>query len=120
MEDNPGLQRLLTQLLQVHDAAISAAEAAVAYHALAAAAHAADGLQDVDTLDRIVALARADLERLDRDEPSNRLASGPAASRGHLSVFQQLSVTAGGMRQRIAAGTRLREAWHHRPEPGGT
>jgi hypothetical protein len=101
MEDTP-LRPLLDQLLQVHRAAWELGEHEVAFHALSAAAHAAENLCDQPALARIAQLSRDELAWLTENEPRHRLAFG-IATRNHQSMFEQLAITATAMRQRLAA-----------------
>jgi hypothetical protein len=104
------VRSLLDTLLEVHRAAFDVGEHEVSFHALSAAAHAAESLEDVDALERVAELSRAELAWLDAHAPDHRLSSRSAAERRHQSIFEQLAVTAGGMRQRIGIDRRRDEA----------
>lgn len=101
MEDTP-LRPLLDQLLQVHRSAWEMGEHEVAFHALSAAAHAAEHLRDQPALTRIAQLSRDELAWLTEHEPRHRMTAG-IATRHHKSMFEQLATTATGMRQRLHA-----------------
>jgi hypothetical protein len=110
MADAAQLKSILQQLLEVHDSAFNLGEHAIAFHALSAAAHAAEVLEDLDSLDRVAALSRRELEWIDRNDPANRLSSVSAGKRSHQSIFEQLAVTALTMHKRIAAEHTRRNA----------
>ena len=116
------LRPLLETLLEAHRAAFELREHEVAFHALSAAAHAAESLEDLDMLDRIARLSRDELAWLDVYDPDHRHSSASAAARRHQSIFEQLAVTATGMRKRIEADRRREEAAEarsHAPGFGG-
>lgn len=98
----PELGALLDQLLQIHRAAWEMGSHEVAFHALSAAAHAAEDLHDEAALGRIAQLSRDELAWLTRNDPGHRLVTGQA-TRNHQSMFEQLAVVANGMRQRLHA-----------------
>ncbi len=112
MTDEARLRTLLDRLLDAHREAFELGEHAAAYHALASAAHAAEGLGDAEALEAIGARSLEALAWLDANAPGDRFSTTSAAARGHHSVFQQLSVTATAMRQRLGA-ERLREEIGH-------
>jgi len=97
------LRRFLGQLLELHRDAAGIGEHEVAFHALNAAAHAAERLEDVDALERIARLSREELATIDAARPEHRHSSQSADRRNHRSIFEQLAVTATIMRQRIHA-----------------
>jgi hypothetical protein len=101
---------LLETLLAVHREAFELREHAVSYHALAAAAHAAETLEELDALDEVARLGLEELAWIDAHDPGHRLSSASAATRRHPGVFEQLAVTARGMRQRIEADRRREDA----------
>ncbi|MBV9108805.1 MAG: hypothetical protein JO306_05335 [Gemmatimonadetes bacterium] len=104
------LRRILDQLLELHSETCRLGEHEVAFHALAAAGHAAEVLHDVDTLERIAALSREELALIDANLPQHRHSSRSADQRHHRSIFEQLAFTATTMRQRIMAEQVRREA----------
>jgi hypothetical protein len=108
MEDTP-LRPLLDQLLEIHRSAWEIGEHEVAFHALSAAAHAAERLRDEAALTRIAQLSRDELAWLTRHDPGHRMASG-IATRKHQSMFEQLAITASSMRQRIRGEQLIEEA----------
>jgi hypothetical protein len=97
------LRPLLDQLLEIHRSAFEMGEHEVSFHALSSAAHAAEGLEDLDGLERIAQLSREELAWLDAHLPQHRLSSASAQKRHHPSIFEQLAITALAMRQRIHA-----------------
>ncbi|HEX8904675.1 MAG TPA: hypothetical protein VF771_07520 [Longimicrobiaceae bacterium] len=103
MSANDALRTLLDALLDVHRKAYDLREHETAYHALAAAAHAADSLADEDALERIARLSRDELAWIDAHTPEHRLSTESAKKRNHQSIFEQLGMTAMGMRQRLQA-----------------
>ncbi|HSU17471.1 hypothetical protein [Longimicrobium sp.] len=101
MSEHDQLQPILQQLLQVHGASFQLGEHEVAFHALAAAAHAAERLDDMETLGRVAALSREELEWMDANQPHHRLSTLSAGERHHRSMFEQLASTATTMQRRI-------------------
>ncbi|HEX8694714.1 MAG TPA: hypothetical protein VF746_19975 [Longimicrobium sp.] len=112
MANGEQIHSLLGTLLEVHRSAFELGEHEVSFHALSAAAHAAESLEDVDVLERIAGLSRGELAWLDAHAPDHRLSSRSAEQRRHQSIFEQLAVTATGMRQRITIDQRRGEADH--------
>lgn len=112
MADREQVRPLLDTLLEVHRAAFELGEHETSFHALSAAAHAAESLEDMDALKRIAELSRAELAWLDAHAPDHRLSTRSAEKRRHPSIFEQLAVTATGMRQRIGTDRRREEAAH--------
>jgi hypothetical protein len=104
------LRRILDQLLDLHRESVRLGEHEVAFHALAAAGHAAEGLDDVETLERIASLSREELASIDANLPQHRHSTRSADQRHHRSIFEQLAVTATTMRQRIMAEQVRRDA----------
>lgn len=107
---NPQLEPLLQKLLEIHQATFAMGEHEVAYHALAAAAHAAERLQDVATLLKIEQACIEELGWIDAHEPEHKHSSLSAKGRGHHSIFTQLSVTTASMRTRLEMDHRRDEA----------
>jgi hypothetical protein len=101
---------LYQALLGISRRAFDAAQVEVAYHALAAAAHAAEDEERTDRLEQVEQVARDDLGWLDAHRPEHRFASPAAAQRGHASIFDQLVTIAAGMRMRIGIDRRRVEA----------
>ena len=100
--DRPLLQ-LQTAALALFESARNADEHEIAYHALAAALHAAEGLDDADACAEVERLANECRNRIDSDEPRHKLSSSTAHQRGHESIFRQLALTAVSARLRIEA-----------------
>jgi hypothetical protein len=103
MPVNESLRPLLGQLLEIHRSAFEMGEHQVSFHALSSAAHAAEGLEDLDGLEHVAQLSRDELAWLDAHRPQHRLSSASAQRRRHQSIFEQLAITALAMRQRIHA-----------------
>lgn len=101
---------ILEAMLEAHRSAFELGEHEVSFHALSAAAHAAESLEDVDALERVAQLSRGELAWLDAHAPDHRLSSRSAAERRHQSIFEQLAVTATAMRQRIGIDRRREQA----------
>jgi hypothetical protein len=110
MSHAPEIRRFLDELLKLHRESSDLGEHEVAYHALAAAAHAAERLEDVDALAHIAALSQDELASIDANLPRHRHSSRSANQRHHRSIFEQLTVTATTMRQRINAELVRRDA----------
>lgn len=104
-----GLRSLLDQLLQIHRSAREMGSHEVSFHALCAAAHAAQDLGDEEALARVAELSRDELASLGQNDPEHRLAAG-VSTHNHTSVFEQLAVTATAMRQRIHSDRVLEDA----------
>ena len=100
--DRPLLQ-LQAAALALFESARNADEHEVAYHALAAALHAAEGLDDAAACAEIERLANECRNRIDHDEPGHKLSSNTAHQRGHESIYRQLALTAVSARLRIEA-----------------
>lgn len=98
------------RLLRLHREAWDAGRHAVAYHALAAAAHDYDDGGDESGLAQVERLARAHLAWIDEHQPEHRLSEEASRGRGHSSIFQQLALTTSGMRIRARSDRQLREA----------
>ena len=111
------LRRFLDQLLELHRETSRLGEHEVAFHALSAAAHAAERLEDVDALEHIASLSRAELASIDANLPQHRHSSRSASQRHHRSIFEQLAVTSTTMRQRLLA-ERVRRQTAKAAEPG--
>ena len=111
MNEEPLGRAHLETLLRVHEEAREAGHHETSYHALAAAAHAAEDVRDDDALAEVEARCRAHLAWLDERDPEHRLAGRPSRRRGHPSVFEQLALTTAGMRLRLTSERRLR-AFH--------
>lgn len=88
-------------LLRLHAEAREQGEHHVAYHALAGALHAAESLADPEACGRIEHLSREHGAQIDAEEPGHLLSSESAASRGHETIFKQLSVMANAARLRM-------------------
>jgi hypothetical protein len=108
-ETRPELRAILDQLLQVHHAARTLGEHEVAFHALSAAAHAAEHMHDGAALSKVARLSRDELEWLVRNDPRHRMVAG-VATRNHQSMFEQLALTATAMRQRIESNALIEAA----------
>jgi hypothetical protein len=81
----------------------------VGFHALSAAAHAAEDEERTDRLADVEQMAREELAWLNANRPDHRFASPASTLRGHQSIFDQLASTAMGMRSRINADRQRRE-----------
>ena len=101
----PALTRLRDRLLELHAEARELREHQVAYHALAAALHAAESLRDIHTVEHVAALARQHGEWIDTNEPLHPLSGQSAALRGNHSVFEQLAATCAAVRARLKSET---------------
>jgi hypothetical protein len=110
MEDESPIPSLLATLLDANRAAFEARAHEVAFHALSAAGHAAEMLEDLDALAEVERRAREELAWIDANDPGHRHSSSSAQVRGHHSIFHQLTITAGGMRKRIQADQRIHRA----------
>jgi hypothetical protein len=103
MADPDQLRPILQHLLAVHESSFHLGEYEVSFHALSAAAHAAQRLEDLEMLEHIATLSREKLGWIDAHDRQHRLGSQSAGRRRHQSVFEQLAVTATTMGKRIHA-----------------
>lgn len=110
MSDEPPLRPILRTLLASHQAALDLREHEVAFHALSAAGHAAEGLRDLEALREVERLATSELAWIDAHDAGHRHSTRSAKRRGHRSIFDQLAVTAAGMCARLEADRRLEQA----------
>lgn len=110
MNSPDALRAMTDTLLRVYHDAHRARAHDVAYHALAAAAHAAEDADDAERLGEIEQLAREHLRWLDEHEPEHRHADAPSRRRGHPSIYEQLAVTVVSMRLRVESAQHLRDA----------
>jgi hypothetical protein len=101
--------RFYDVLMDLSRRAFERRQVEVAFHALSAAAHAAEDDGRMDDLEEVEQTARERLRWLDANHPKHRFSTESARLRGHQSIFDQLAVTAGGMRMRIKTD-RQREA----------
>ena len=100
--DRPLLQ-LQTAAHALFEAARNADEYEIAYHALAAALHAAERLDDAAACAEVERLANECRDRIDHEDPGHKLSSTTAHQRGHASIYRQLALTAVSARLRIEA-----------------
>ena len=100
--DRPLLQ-LQAASLALFEAARNADQHEVAYHALAAALHAAEALDDAASCAEVERLANESRLRIDDEEPGHKLSTSTAHQRGHESIYKQLALTAVSARLRIEA-----------------
>lgn len=110
MSDESLLRPILRTLLDTHHAAFEAREHEVAFHALSAAGHAAESLEDLEALREVERLAVTELAWIDAHQADHRHSTRSAKLRGHRSIFDQLAVTAAGMRTRIESDRRIEQA----------
>ena len=94
---------LYDSLLAEHETARSAGLLEVSYHALAAALHCAEALDDELRVRHVQTLAERLRSGLDREHPQHRLATESAGHRGQSSVFATLAVQAESIAIRLRA-----------------
>ena len=85
------------QLLAINSEAHTSASYEVAYHALAAALHAAHGAHDEPGVLRVKKLAEEQIEWIDAHDSAHPLATASAAERGHATVYAMLAQQANAM-----------------------
>ena len=95
------MSELRSAAFELFNAARAVDEYEVAYHALAAALHAAESLNDQETCRLVERYADECRQHIDIRAPAHKLSSRSAQARGHESVFRQLGVTAQSARLRI-------------------
>jgi hypothetical protein len=88
-------------LLNANLTAMSGEQYEVAYHALAAALHAAADARDCAQLAEVGDIAVTQLGWINRNAPGHRLSTGSAASRGNKSPFASLAAQSRSTRGRI-------------------
>jgi hypothetical protein len=112
--------QLLRRLLEVNSEAADIGEYEVAYHALMAALHAAEGVAEEtnsdETILEIADIAKRQGARLEKVEPTHQLSKAAARTRGHSSVYETLLVHADSARQRVAARKRRDATSYNRPD----
>lgn len=81
--------------------AIDAGLFEVAFHALSAALHCAERLEDVARVQAIDDVARETQQRIDREHPDHRIGSRAASDRGHTPLFNTLSLHAQALAARL-------------------
>jgi hypothetical protein len=92
---------LRSAAFDLFNAARAADQYEVAYHALAAALHAGEALNDQETCRLVERYADECRQHIDLRAPAHRLSSRSAQARGHESIFRQLAVTAQSARLRL-------------------
>jgi hypothetical protein len=95
--------KLYQRLMQIHEQAFEAGRFQVAYHVMAAAVHAAEEFNSVESLEQVEVLARSRQAELDEREPEHAISTASAKSRGNTALFANLATTAGAARVRISA-----------------
>ncbi len=89
-----GLDDLATaydQLLEISRRAFAGSHQAVAYHALAAALHAARDLEDQRRLEEIEVVAQEQMRAVDASTPSSPLSTAAATYRGMVPLWVSLA-----------------------------
>jgi len=104
---------LRSAAFDLFNAARAADQYQVAYHALAAALHAAESLNDQEACRLIERYADECRQHIDIHTPAHKLSSRSAQARGHESIFRQLGVTAQSARLRIESDLQKKQG---RPE----
>ena len=110
--DQP-LNALRAAAFDLFNAARRAEQYEVAYHALAAALHAAESLADPETCRVVEQYTDECRQWIDIHAPAHKLSSRSAQARGHESIFRQLGVTAQSARLRIESDLQKKQG---RPE----
>ena len=90
----PGMYQ---RLLAINSEAHASAAYEVAYHALAAALHAANDNHDEAGVLEVKKLAEEQLEWIDAHDSTHPLATASARERGHASVYAMLAQQANAM-----------------------
>jgi len=112
--DHDALVSLYDRLASVNLDAFEAGYFEVAYHALMGALHTAEDLNDEDRLRALSRLAAEQQAGIDAKVPDHRLATAPAAKRGHETIFAMAS------RQASARAIMARRDKQRRVEAGGS
>ena len=106
---DPRAAELQARGLQLYRDAREAGQYEVAYHALCAALHAAEALDDGGACELVEREARTCRDWIDTHAPESKLSSRSAQSRGHESIFRQLAVMAEAARLRLQADAQKRK-----------
>lgn len=106
---DPRLNALRASALDLYTAAREAAEYEIAYHALCALLHAAESMHDLATLDEVGRRANECRDWIDANAPAHKLSTRSAQSRGHESIFHQLTVMAESASLRIHSDARQKQ-----------
>lgn len=91
------LPEVYQRLLAINGEAHALASYQVAYHALAAALHAANDDHDEPGVLRVKKLAEEQIEWIDTHDSAHPVATASAAERGHASVYAMLAQQAKAM-----------------------
>jgi hypothetical protein len=86
-----GLAAIYDQLLAISRGAFANGHEAVAYHALAAALHAARDLEDNERLEEIEVTAHKQMKAIDTNTPASPLSTAAAAYRGMVPLWESLA-----------------------------
>lgn len=108
-----GAESLFARLLMLSREAHAARQHEAAYHALAAATHAAHDAHDLRALAAVIREAEAQIEWIDRHDPSQRLSTSSAGEHAHPGVYAML------VRQ-AAAYMKMERPFPGAAPPGGT
>lgn len=136
MEPNPlptaSVDELYALAWSLHERARAAGRHEVAYHALAAALHAAEDVSDHQRITAVAERAQQEQERIDRELPGHRFATATQVAREardgthHTPLYTMLARTAVAARARAAATSALaraerrrRAAWSRSDESSG-
>jgi hypothetical protein len=111
-------RRTYGQFLKASTAAFGAGQFEVAYHALMAALHCAEGTGDTGRLTEVAQFARETQATIDTTAAAHRLSTQSANTRGHQSLFTVAAVMADAARLRLESESRLAERRHLREAPG--
>lgn len=95
------MSELRSAAFELFNAARAADQYEIAYHALAAALHAGENLNDQETCRLIERYADETRQHIDVRTPAHKLSSRSAQARGHEGIFRQLAITAQSARLRI-------------------
>lgn len=108
--DPPNLPSIYSELLQLNRQLFEGGEIPIAYHALAAALHCAEALEDVDRLGEVSSLAKQQGDWLDKKDPQSRFSNKSASARGNTGIFASAAHQANAAATRIAADRAVHKA----------
>lgn len=112
----------MRRLLSASIAAADSGQFEVAYHALMAALHAAEGIDKeparADAITEIERVAREQSARVEKLKPVHQLSRMAAGARGHKSVYDTLLLHVKSARLRIEADVRRAKTEFRWPDMG--
>lgn len=88
--NEPDLRALYRRLILLNEEAFASGEYSMVYHILMAALHAAQSLNDIQSLSEVKRLATEQLAWIDAHHPEYEHSTPSASKRGHDNIFKNL------------------------------